>query len=73
MPTDRPTSPSRPRDHDSANKPDPFIPPSPDDEDHQEALIDEAVMETFPASDPISPKMPNDDKPHHDAPSPAPR
>lgn len=25
-------------------------------EDHQETLIDEAVDETFPASDPISPK-----------------
>lgn len=25
-------------------------------EDHQEVLIDEAVDETFPASDPISPK-----------------
>ena len=25
-------------------------------EDHQEALIDEGVEETFPASDPVSPK-----------------
>jgi hypothetical protein len=44
-------------------------PPSPDDEKHdhmaekeaksedrQEALVDEAIEETFPASDPISPK-----------------
>ena len=27
-----------------------------DAEDHQETLVDEAVEETFPASDPISPK-----------------
>lgn len=25
-------------------------------EDHQEALVDEGVEETFPASDPVSPK-----------------
>lgn len=55
--TERPIAPPR-SPHDSANKPDPVIPPTPDDEDHQEALIDEAVMETFPASDPISPKLP---------------
>jgi hypothetical protein len=30
--------------------------PGTDKEQHQEDLIDEAVEETFPASDPISPK-----------------
>ena len=34
-------------------KPDPAVPPA---EDHEEALIDEASMESFPASDPMSPR-----------------
>jgi hypothetical protein len=39
--------------HSSATKPDAEIRPA---ENHDEALIDEAIMESFPASDPISPK-----------------
>ncbi|HEY1606671.1 MAG TPA: hypothetical protein VGF77_13845 [Allosphingosinicella sp.] len=30
----------------------------PDDEAHEEDLLDEAIEETFPASDPISPAAP---------------
>lgn len=37
-------------------KPDQLDPKRRDAESRQEALIDEAVEETFPASDPISPK-----------------
>lgn len=39
--------------HSSATKPDAEIAPA---ENHDEALLDEAIMESFPASDPISPK-----------------
>ena len=37
-------------------KPDQLKPHLKDAEDRQEALIDEGVEETFPASDPVSPK-----------------
>ena len=32
-------------------------------EDHTEALVDEAVLESFPASDPISPAVDTENKP----------
>ncbi|RAK52408.1 hypothetical protein DJ018_12540 [Phenylobacterium deserti] len=37
-------------------KPDQLADKKRDAEDHQEALLDEAIEETFPGSDPISPK-----------------
>lgn len=37
-------------------KPDQLRPHQAEAEDRQEALIDEAVEESFPASDPVSPK-----------------
>lgn len=40
----------------TAGKPDQLAPNLPDAEDRQEALIDEGVEETFPASDPVSAK-----------------
>lgn len=69
--TDRNEPPKQRTPHDSANKPDPVIPAS--SEDHEEALLDEAIMESFPASDPVSPKVAKDaDAPGVDAPSPPP-
>lgn len=49
-----------------------------DDEDghpdvaHDEALLDEALKETFPASDPISPSATNDPAPAPTSPPPPP-
>lgn len=40
----------------TVGKPDQLAPNMRDAEDRQEALIDEAVEETFPASDPVSAK-----------------
>lgn len=40
----------------TTGKPDQLAPNLPDAEDRQEALIDEGVEETFPASDPVSAK-----------------
>lgn len=40
--------------------PDPKQPPD-DDREHEEDALDEALEETFPASDPISPMGPHDD------------
>ena len=41
---------------DKTEKPDQLKPKLKDAEDRQEALIDEGVEETFPASDPVSAK-----------------
>ena len=38
----------------AAKPPDHTIKTSPDDPKHQEELLDEAIHETFPASDPVS-------------------
>jgi hypothetical protein len=38
----------------AAAKPDSTIRTPPDDPEHQEELLDEAIDETFPASDPVS-------------------
>lgn len=38
----------------TVEQPDPTIKTSPDHPDHVDELLDEAIQETFPASDPIS-------------------
>jgi hypothetical protein len=45
---------------DVSHKPGRERPPTPstDDQRRQDALLDEALKETFPASDPISPHLP---------------
>jgi hypothetical protein len=50
--SDRKRSPAEPR---TFEKPDHLADRLREDEDRQEALLDEALEETFPSSDPISP------------------
>jgi hypothetical protein len=51
---------------DPAHEPDREPPATPDERRRQESLLDEALKETFPASDPISPAMPS--RPEEDEP-----
>jgi hypothetical protein len=55
-----PTKSKRARDQETSRTP-PLAPGLPADQ-HEEELIDEALTETFPASDPISVPVPDDVK-----------